>query len=72
MESRGAERGSDLKGRGGGSRLNPSPVSISTRGSPHLKSSSMDAAWKKANGGPVAAAGAEEAGGRVNVTDMNG
>lgn len=30
----------------------------------------MDAALKKANGGPVAAAGAEEAGGRVNMTAM--
>ena len=60
-----------IKRRGGGSRRNLSPVSISTRGSPHLKSSNMDAAFEKHNGGSVTAADTEEAGGRVNVADLS-
>lgn len=72
MESRGPleQREGRIKRRGGGSRRNLSPVCISTRGSPHLKSSNMDAAFQKASGGSVTAADTEEAGGRVNVTDM--
>lgn len=71
MESRGplALREGRIKRRGGGSRRNLSPVSISTRGSPHLKSSNMDAAFQKANGGSVTAADPEEADSRVNVTE---
>lgn len=69
MQSRGPKRGAD-KEAGGGSRRNLSPVSISTRGSPHRKSSKMDAALQKASGGSVNAADTEEAGSRVNVTEM--